>query len=150
MDEWFRKQTLISIKHCAMPYAESIQILLVPQKIISFFKSDISGKWRALERTFSARSPMMPKLKLLGKYLYQVPLYLFRPFIIESRRFVGKSLTVYFHQYQNVCIFSEETCSSAILILLLHDSRVNFVFWTTLLYFFSQTFLLNNSISLST
>ena len=25
----------------------------------------------------------MPKLKLLGKYLHQVPLYLFRPFTIE-------------------------------------------------------------------
>ena len=26
----------------------------------------------------------MPKLKLLGKYLHQVPLYLFRHFVIET------------------------------------------------------------------
>ena len=97
LDDRFWKQTPICIKHCRMSHGELVKILLVPHKIITFFKQDICGKWIALQRTFSAWSPLMSKLKLLGKYFYQVPLYLFRPFTIESPKrsvSVGEFLAV--------------------------------------------------------
>ena len=64
----------------------SIGILLVPHRIIAFFKDDGKGKSMAHHRTFSMQSPPMPKFNAFigAKYSFHTLGYLLRPATMKS------------------------------------------------------------------
>ena len=70
----------------AISQGVSIGILLVPHRITSFFTDDGKGKLMAHHRTFSMRSPPMPKFNaFIGvKYSFHTLGYLLRPALMES------------------------------------------------------------------
>ena len=76
LGEQFRKETPISIKHCAMSYRdcamsyrESIKILLVPHEILTFFKQDISGKLRSIPQNIFSAISAGPEIKTVREIL---------------------------------------------------------------------------------
>ena len=75
----------MAIKPWAISPGESLLILFVPQRITTFFTDERKGISLARQRTFSTRSPLMPRLMyLLTKSLFQTLLYQVRPATIES------------------------------------------------------------------
>ena len=71
----------------------SIEILLVPHRITTFFTYDSKGKSMARHRTFSTRSLPMPKFNgfIWAKYPFHTLGYLLSPATMESpnRRVLG-------------------------------------------------------------
>ena len=77
----------------AISWEVSIEIILVPLRITTFFKDYGKGKLMARHITFSTRSPPRPKFNafIWAKYSFLTLGYLLRPATMESpnRRGLG-------------------------------------------------------------